>query len=73
MEQDVNNDIIQGIWRQLGGQLKRKWGKLTDDDILVAVGSREYLSGKIQERYGVAKQIADEQVREFEKKLLAAF
>ncbi len=65
----MNHDIIQGKWKQLSGQIKQKWGKLTDDDLTVAEGSRDYLTGKIQERYGVAKDAAEEQIREFERSL----
>jgi uncharacterized protein YjbJ (UPF0337 family) len=46
---------IQGIWKQFGGKVKEKWGKLTDDDLAVINGRRDQLEGKIQERYGTAK------------------
>ena len=44
-----------------------KWGKLTDDDIDVVAGRRDLLAGKVQERYGVAKEEAEEQVAAFER------
>ncbi|HVX05309.1 MAG TPA: CsbD family protein [Rhodanobacteraceae bacterium] len=62
----MNEDRIKGQWRQLNGQLKSRWGKLTDDDLRVADGNAEYLAGKLQERYGIAKDEAARQVREFE-------
>ena len=65
----MNNDKIKGQWKQLAGKLKAKWGKLTDDDVQVAEGNSEYLAGKIQERYGLAKDEAAEKVREFERTL----
>ncbi len=65
----MNNDVFQGKWKQFTGRIKTQWGKLTDDDLDVADGHREYLVGKIQERYGVAKDKADEQVRQFERSL----
>ena len=46
---------IQGIWKQFGRKVKEKWGKLTDDDLAVINGRRDQLEGKIQERYGTAK------------------
>ena len=46
---------IAGDWKQFTGRVKEKWGKLTDDDLDVINGRREQLEGKIQERYGVAK------------------
>ncbi len=65
----MNTDRIAGQWKQLNGKIKQQWGKLTDDDLKRAEGSSEYLAGKIQERYGVARDIADKQVREFQKTL----
>jgi len=65
----MNQDIIKGKWSQLSGKLKEKWGKLTDDDINQLDGHREYLVGKLQERYGIAKEQADVQVNEFERSL----
>ena len=65
----MNQDIIKGTWSQLSGKLKEKWGKLTDDDVNQLDGHREYLVGKLQERYGIAKDQADVQVNEFERSL----
>ena len=65
----MNEDIIKGKWSQLSGKLKEKWGKLTDDDVNQLDGHREYLVGKLQERYGIAKDQADVQVNEFERSL----
>ena len=65
----MNTDIIKGKWKQLNGQIKKQWGDLTDDDLTVAEGNRDYLAGKIQERYGIAKDAAEKQVREFESRL----
>ncbi|WIG55340.1 MAG: UPF0337 protein YjbJ [Rhodanobacteraceae bacterium] len=62
----MNEDRIKGQWRQLNGKLKSRWGKLTDDDLKVADGNAEYLAGKLQERYGIAKDEAEKQVRQFE-------
>jgi len=46
---------VEGSWKQVKGAVKEKWGKLTDDDLDVINGRREQLEGKIQERYGFAK------------------
>jgi uncharacterized protein YjbJ (UPF0337 family) len=46
---------FEGNWKQFSGTVKEKWGKLTDDDLDVINGRREQLEGKIQERYGIAK------------------
>ena len=46
---------VEGNWKQLKGQVKEQWGKLTDDDLDVIAGRREQLEGKLQERYGLAR------------------
>lgn len=65
----MNQDIIKGKWKQLTGQAKVQWNKLTDDDLGVADGHREYLVGKLQERYGWAKDQAEGEVKKFENSL----
>ena len=65
----MNQDIIQGKWTQLKGSLKTKFGKLTDDDLSQANGNRQYLAGKLQERYGWQKDQADREISAFEQTL----
>lgn len=65
----MDEDRIKGQWKQLNGKLKSRWGKLTDDDLQVADANAEYLAGKLQERYGVVKDEAAKQVREFENEM----
>lgn len=61
----MNNDRMGGAWHQLKGKVKEQWGKLTDDDLLQLDGHSEKLAGKLQERYGYARDEAERQVREF--------
>ncbi|MDP2018608.1 CsbD family protein [Hydrogenophaga sp.] len=63
----MNWDRIEGNWKQLKGRVTAQWGKLTDDDFDVVAGRREQLAGKIQERYGVAKDEAERQVAAWER------
>ena len=63
----MNEDRIKGQWKQLQGKLKARWGKLTDDDLKVAEGSSGYLAGKLQERYGIARDEAMKQLKEFDE------
>lgn len=63
----MNEDTIKGQWKQLKGKMQAQWGKLTDDDLDVAEGNAQYLAGKIQERYGVARDEAEKQIKEFEQ------
>ncbi len=65
----MNTDIFAGKWKQLKGQVKVRWGKLTDDDLDVAEGHSQYLAGKLQERYGLTKEKAEEEIAEFHRKL----
>ncbi len=65
----MNEDRIKGQWKQLKGKLKARWGELTDDDLDVAQGDAQYLSGKIQERYGLTKDEVQKQLKEFERDL----
>jgi uncharacterized protein YjbJ (UPF0337 family) len=65
----MNQDRIAGQWKQLAGKIRKEWGKLTDDDLKQAEGSSEYLAGRIQERYGIARDLAEKQVKEFQKSL----
>ncbi len=63
----MNSDTFVGKWKQVRGAAKERWGKLTDDDLDVIDGKREQLVGKIQERYGVARDAAEQQVEEWSK------
>lgn len=65
----MNNDTISGQWKQIGGQIKKQWGKLTDNDLKVIEGNAEMLAGRLQERYGIARDEAERQVRDFEKEV----
>ena len=58
----MNWDRVEGNWKQFKGMVKEKWGKLTDDDLDVIEGKRDRLVGKIQERYGMAKDAADREI-----------
>jgi uncharacterized protein YjbJ (UPF0337 family) len=68
-ESTMNHDRIAGNWKQMSGKVREQWGKLTDDDLTVVEGQRDQLIGRIQERYGVAKEKAEEQVKAWETTL----
>ncbi len=61
----MNWDRVEGQWKQMKGQVKTKWGKLTDDDLDVIAGQKDQLVGKIQEKYGIEKDAAQRQVDEW--------
>lgn len=61
----MNWDRVQGNWKQFKGQVQQQWGKLTDDDLTQINGKREELVGRIQERYGIAKEQAEKELEDF--------
>jgi uncharacterized protein YjbJ (UPF0337 family) len=62
MEVAMNWDRVEGSWKQLKGNVKTKWAKLTEDDLTAINGQREKLEGMLQERYGIAKDEARKEV-----------
>jgi len=62
----MNWDRVEGNWKQFKGKVKEQWGRLTDDQLDVIGGKREQLAGRVQEVYGVSKDEAERQVRDFE-------
>jgi uncharacterized protein YjbJ (UPF0337 family) len=61
----MNWDTLKGKWQQFAGQLKSKWGKLTDDDWKFIGGKKDVLVGKLQERYGHNRDQAEREVDDF--------
>jgi uncharacterized protein YjbJ (UPF0337 family) len=62
----MNNDRAAGQWKQIKGSIKEQWGKLTDDEISQLEGHSDQLAGRLQERYGIAREEAERQAREFQ-------
>ena len=58
----MNRDTLSGQWTQLKGSVREQWGKLTNDDLDQIQGKSEQLVGKIQERYGIARDEAQRQL-----------
>ena len=61
----MNEDILKGKWEQIKGQVRQKWGELTNDDVDRVAGRRQELVGIIQERYGRAQEEAEREVDDF--------
>jgi uncharacterized protein YjbJ (UPF0337 family) len=57
----MNWDEISGKWKQFTGSAKQRWGKLTDDDLDYVGGTRDRLVGRLQEKYGIMKDEAEQQ------------
>jgi uncharacterized protein YjbJ (UPF0337 family) len=67
----MNWDQVEGKWKQFAGRFREKWGKLTDDDLQVIGGKKDQLVGKIQERYGMAREQAQREVDDYVNTLRA--
>ena len=65
----MNWDQIEGKWTEVKGQVRQQWSRLTDDDLAAMQGRREELLGKVQQRYGFAKEEAERQVESWAKAL----
>jgi uncharacterized protein YjbJ (UPF0337 family) len=63
----MNWDQIAGNWKKMSGAVKQKWGQLTYDDLTQIAGKRDQLIGRVQERYGIAKEEAERQVDDWER------
>ena len=65
----MNWDQIEGKWSQVKGELRQRWGNLTDDDLEIIAGSKDKFLGRLQERYGLAKEDAQAQLDDWLKKV----
>lgn len=63
----MNEDVLEGKWKQLRGKVREQWGDLTDDEVDQIAGKRDQLVGKIQEKYGYTRDEAERQVDDFLK------
>ena len=58
----MNWDRIEGNWKEFKGKIQTKWRKLTEDDLAVVQGKRDELAGRLQQRYGYAKDQAEKEI-----------
>jgi uncharacterized protein YjbJ (UPF0337 family) len=61
----VNPEILKGKWNQVKGDIRTRWGKLTDDDVAQIQGQAEKFIGKLQERYGYKREQAEKELNDF--------
>jgi uncharacterized protein YjbJ (UPF0337 family) len=61
----MNPEIFRGRWNQLKGEVRTRWGKLTDDDVTQIQGQVEKMIGKLQERYGYKREQAEKELNDF--------
>jgi uncharacterized protein YjbJ (UPF0337 family) len=65
----MNNDVIADQWRRLSGVLRRRWGRLTEEDLARPNGNSAYLASLIEQRYGMIPEVAERQVRDFGRRI----
>jgi uncharacterized protein YjbJ (UPF0337 family) len=63
----MNWDRIEGNWKEIKGKVHQQWGKLTNDDLETIHGKRMELAGRLQQRYGIAKDDAERQIDDWLK------
>lgn len=61
----MNTDILEGMWKQIRGEVRQRWGELTDDELDQIAGHRDKLIGRLQERYGYTRDEANRELDEF--------
>jgi uncharacterized protein YjbJ (UPF0337 family) len=65
----MNWDLIEGKWKELKGQARSKWAKLTDDDLEAIGGKKDALIGRIQQRHGLQRDAAEAEVDNWIKQI----
>ena len=58
----MNDDVLQGQWKQLRGDIRTWWSRLTDDDLDRIAGEKDRLVGLVQEKYGYTRETARQEV-----------
>ncbi len=61
----MNRDVMEGKWKQIRGDVKQQWGKLTDNEIDQINGNADKLAGYLQEKYGYSHEQAEREARRF--------
>lgn len=64
-EDVMNAEQFKGQWRQIKGEIRKQWGKLTDDELDRIAGEKDVLVGTLQKKYGITKEEAEKQVKDF--------
>jgi uncharacterized protein YjbJ (UPF0337 family) len=65
----MNWDQIEGNWKEFKGEIKQRWGKLTDDELSTIAGKRDQLAGLLQKKYGMAKEQVEDEISTYERSL----
>ena len=68
----MNWDTLEGNWKQVKGSVREQWGKLTDNDLEQIAGKKDQLVGRIQERYGISREVAQQQADQWARTMEAS-
>ena len=68
----MNWDTFEGKFKQVEAAIRERWAKISTDDLEIIAGRRERLAGRIQERYGLAKDAAEKQADEWWERIQGA-
>jgi uncharacterized protein YjbJ (UPF0337 family) len=63
----MNSDVFLGKWKQVRGEARAWWGKLTDDDLEKVAGRFEMFIGLLQEKYGYSRAQAEQEIEQHMK------
>lgn len=63
----MGQERLEGQMQQMRGDIKKMWGKMTDDDIMLLDGQQDKFYGRLKEKYGIARDEAEKAVKKFEK------
>ncbi len=63
----MNWDQIEGKWTEMKGEIRKKWAKLTDDDMEYIGGNKDKFVGRLQQRYGNSKEQAERDLDEWQR------
>ena len=64
----MNRDRLKGKWKQFSGNVRERWGRLTDDRLSMVAGKHDQLAGRYQEQYGINAEESERQLREFRRR-----
>lgn len=65
----MSSNTLNGKWLLIRGDIKKAWGKLTDNDLDEINGDIDRLSGKLQEHYGYSRDKAQREIDDFRRKV----
>ena len=63
----MNKQQTEGKLDQLKGGIKKTWGKLTDNDMMLLEGEQDKFFGRIKELHGDEREVAEKKLEQLKK------